>query len=209
MRARGRNALSVSNKKVYTCIILQESWLKACHCTHSINREWYLGVQMWVSQTLVEKTSSTTWNKQDHYPCYFLEQNIHYVKWKRKKVLFILVEARLNYVLKLLLPKCFIVQKLSGWFYHTDGKRCAFCLTCGNKPLEIRTNDFTRIGTFEIILSHCCLFIWLCLRQDSKQFNKLWVTNFKKLCMTKKKVIFAAALIYLNYTVDNSFKLSS
>ena len=116
--------------------------------------------------------------------------------------MFILVEARLNYVLKLLLTKCFIVQKLSGWFYQTDGKRCALCLTCGNKPLEIRTNDFTRIGTFEIILSHCCLFIWLCLRQDSKQFNKLWVTNFKKLCMTKKKVIFAAPLIYLNYTVD-------
>ena len=121
--------------------------------------------------------------------CYFLEQNIHYVKWKRKNVLFILVEACLNYVLKLLLPKCFIVQKLSGWFYHTDGKRCGFCLTCGNKPLEIRTNDFTRIVTFEIILSHFCLFIWLCLRQDSKQFNKLWVTNFKKLCMTKKSHI--------------------
>ena len=68
LRARGRNALSVSNKKVYTCIILQESWLKACHCSHSINRECYLGVQMWVSQTLVGKTSSTTWNKQDHYP---------------------------------------------------------------------------------------------------------------------------------------------
>ena len=79
--------------------------------------------------------------------CYFLEQNIHYVKWKRKNVLFILVEARLNYVLKLLLPKCFIVQKLSGWFYHTDGKRCAFCLTCGKKPLEIRTNDFTSFKT--------------------------------------------------------------
>ena len=128
---------------------------------------------------------------------------------KKKKCIVYSGRSASKLCFKLLLPKCFIVQKLSGWFYHTDGKRCAFCLTCGNKPLEIRTNDFTRIGTFEIILSHCCLFIWLCLRQDSKQFNKLWVTNFKKLCMTKKKVIFAAALIYLNYTVDNSFKLSS
>ena len=117
--------------------------------------------------------------------CYFLEQNIHYVKWKRKNVLFILVEARLNYVLKLLLPKCLIVQKLSGWFYHTDGKRCVFCLTCGNKPLEIKTNDFTRIGTFEIILSHCCLFIWRCLRQDSKQFNNEW--QISRNCVLRKK----------------------
>ena len=31
LKARGRNALDAQNKEVYTCIILQESWLKACH----------------------------------------------------------------------------------------------------------------------------------------------------------------------------------
>ena len=31
LKARGWNALNVQNKEVYTCIILQESWLKACH----------------------------------------------------------------------------------------------------------------------------------------------------------------------------------
>ena len=31
LKARGRNALNAQNKEVYTCIILQESWLKACH----------------------------------------------------------------------------------------------------------------------------------------------------------------------------------
>ena len=30
MKARGWNALNVQNKEVYTCIMLQESWLKAC-----------------------------------------------------------------------------------------------------------------------------------------------------------------------------------
>ena len=29
MKARGWNALNVQNKEVYTCIMLQESWLKA------------------------------------------------------------------------------------------------------------------------------------------------------------------------------------
>ena len=31
LKARGRNALNAQNKEIYTCIILQESWLKACH----------------------------------------------------------------------------------------------------------------------------------------------------------------------------------
>ena len=31
LKARGRNALNAQNKEVYKCIILQESWLKACH----------------------------------------------------------------------------------------------------------------------------------------------------------------------------------
>ena len=43
--------------------------------------------------------------------------------------------------------KCFIVKKLLGRFYHTDGKRCAFCLTYDDEALGRRTNDFTRIGT--------------------------------------------------------------
>ena len=54
--------------------------------------------------------------------------------------------------------KCFIVHKLSGWFYPTDGKRCA-CLTCGDIAVGRKTNDFTRIGTFEIISSHYCVLI--------------------------------------------------
>ena len=33
--------------------------------------------------------------------------------------------------------------------------------------------------------------------------------KFQETVYNEKKVIFAAALIYLNYTVDNSFKLSS
>ena len=36
--------------------------------------------------------------------------------------------------------KYFIVHKLSGWFYHTDGKRCAFCLTCGKKSERFYKN---------------------------------------------------------------------
>ena len=54
--------------------------------------------------------------------------------------------------------KCFIVHKLSGWFYHADGKRCARCLTCGDEALG-RANDFTRIGTFQIISSHYYVLI--------------------------------------------------
>ena len=50
--------------------------------------------------------------------------------------------------------KCFIVHKLSGWFYHTDGKSYAICLTCGDEAVGRRANDFTRIGTFEIVSSY-------------------------------------------------------
>ena len=31
LKARGRNALNAQNKEIYTCIILQESWLKVCY----------------------------------------------------------------------------------------------------------------------------------------------------------------------------------
>ena len=55
--------------------------------------------------------------------------------------------------------KCFVVHKLSGWFYHTDGKSCALCLTCGDEAVGRRANDFTRIGTFEIISSHYYVLI--------------------------------------------------
>ena len=55
--------------------------------------------------------------------------------------------------------KCFIVHKLSGWFSHTDGKSCALCLTCGDEAVGRRANDFTRIGTFEIISSHYSVLI--------------------------------------------------
>ena len=74
------------------------------------------------------------------------------------------------------------MHKLSGWFYQTDGKSCALCLTCGDEAVGRRANDFTRIGkkkkkkkkrigTFEIISSHyyvlvsslkfiCIAFAW-------------------------------------------------
>ena len=55
--------------------------------------------------------------------------------------------------------KCFIVHKLLIWFYHTDGKRCAVCLTSDDEAVGRGTNDFARIGTFEIISRHCYLFI--------------------------------------------------
>ena len=55
--------------------------------------------------------------------------------------------------------KCFIVHKLSGSFYHTDGTSCALCLTCGDEAVGRRANDFTRIGTFEIISSHYYVLI--------------------------------------------------
>ena len=55
--------------------------------------------------------------------------------------------------------KCLIVHNLSGWVYHTDGKRCAFCLTCGDEAVARKTNDFTRIGTFEIISSYYYVLI--------------------------------------------------
>ena len=38
-------------------------------------------------------------------------------------------------------------------------KRCALCLTCGAEALGRRANDFTRIGTFEIISSHYSVLI--------------------------------------------------
>ena len=53
--------------------------------------------------------------------------------------------------------KCFIVHKLSGCFYQK--KRCALCLTCGAEAVGRRADDFTRIGTFEIISSHYSVLI--------------------------------------------------
>ena len=53
--------------------------------------------------------------------------------------------------------KCFIVHKLSGWFYQTDGKSYALGLT--DEAVGRRANDFTRIGTFEIISSHYYVLI--------------------------------------------------
>ena len=51
--------------------------------------------------------------------------------------------------------KCFIVYRLFRWFHRTDGKRCGFCLTCGDKALGRRANDLTKIaGNFEVISSH-------------------------------------------------------
>ena len=37
---------------------------------------------------------------------------------------------------------------------YRDGKRCASCLTCSDEALGRRSNDFTRVGTFEIISNH-------------------------------------------------------
>ena len=110
------------------------------------------------------------------------------------------------------LADCFIVHKLSRWFYHTDGKRCASCLTCSDEALGRRSNDFTRIATFEIISNHYYELIQHFLRQDSGQFNKLSIVwkgrkQISRQCVWRKtKVMFAAPLIYLNYTVDDSLK---
>ena len=104
------------------------------------------------------------------------------------------------------------MHKLSGWFYHADGKSCALCLTCGDEAVGRRANDFTRIGTFEIISSHYYVLIERCLRQDRRQFNKLWVIlkNVSKIQDTvydeKKIDIFAAIIVYLNYIDDDSLK---
>ena len=75
--------------------------------------------------------------------------------------------------------KCFIVHKLSEWVYHTDGKH-AFCLTCGDEAVARKTNDFTRIGIFEIIASYYY------------EFNKLWVIlkerkQISRNCVRRKK----------------------
>ena len=60
------------------------------------------------------------------------------------------------------------MHKLSGWFYHTDGKSCALCLTCGDEAVGRRANDFTRIGTFEIISSH-----WFNVAWDKTEDNSI------------------------------------
>ena len=57
--------------------------------------------------------------------------------------------------------KCFLVYRLLRWFHLTDGKHCAFCLTCGDKALGSRANDLTKIvGNFAIIiyLAYQCKF---------------------------------------------------
>ena len=84
-----------------------------------------------------------------------------------------------------------IVHKLSEWVYHTDGKR-AFCLTCGDEAMARKTNDFTRIGTFEIISSYYYVLIKRYLRQNRRQFNKLRVTlkerkQISRNCVRRKK----------------------
>ena len=56
--------------------------------------------------------------------------------------------------------KCFILYRFLRWFHHTDGKHCAFCLTCGDKALGRRANDLTKIaGNFAIISSHYYVLI--------------------------------------------------
>ena len=102
--------------------------------------------------------------------------------------------------------KCFIAHKLSGWFYHTDGKRCAFFLTSSNEAVGRGTNDFIRIGTFEIISSHCYLFLWRFLGKVSRQMQLTMRNKFQETVYDEKKIIFAAPLIYLNYTIDDSLK---
>ena len=66
--------------------------------------------------------------------------------------------------------KCFIVHKLSEWVYHTDGKR-AFCLTCGDEAVARKTNDFTRMGTFEIISS--TITCWLNVTWDKTEDSSI------------------------------------
>ena len=102
--------------------------------------------------------------------------------------------------------KCFIAHKLSGWFYHTDGKRCAFFLTSSNEAVGRGTNDFIRIGTFEIISSHCYLFLWRFLEKVNRQMQLTMRNKFQETVYDEKKIIFAAPLIYLNYTIDDSLK---
>ena len=56
---------------------------------------------------------------------------------------------------------------------YRDAKRCASCLTRGDEALGRRSNDFTRVGTFEIISNHYHELIKGFLRQDSGKFNEL------------------------------------
>ena len=67
--------------------------------------------------------------------------------------------------------KCFIVHKSLGRFYHTNCTLCAFCLTSSDEVVGRGKKDLIRIATFEIISSHCYLFLWSCLEQVSRQFN--------------------------------------
>ena len=78
--------------------------------------------------------------------------------------------------------KCFIAHKLSGWFYHTDGKRCA-----SNEAVGRGTNDFIRIGTFEIISSHCYLFLWRFLGKVSRQMQLTMRNKFQETVYDEKK----------------------
>ena len=147
------------------------SSLNSYFCEVEIKRKWNLpSFQMWVSQTLGEKTSSAAWKKQDHLKetrslslnFIFLNKTFTVLNNRRKCIVYS-GKMRLNYVLKLtecVKPaKCFIVHKLLIWFYHAGGKRCAVCLTSDDEAVGRGTNDFTRIGTFEIISRHCYLFI--------------------------------------------------
>ena len=71
------------------------------------------------------------------------------------------------------LAQCFIVHKLSRWFYHTDGKRCASCLTCSDEALGRKSNDSTRIGTFEIISNHYIITSWFNVPWDKAVDNSV------------------------------------
>ena len=142
------------------------SSLNSYFCVVEIKRKWNLpSFQMWVSQTLGEKTTSATWKKQDHLKgtrslslnFIFLNKTFTVLNNRGKCIVYSGKNAPNAFSVKP--TKCFIVHKLLIWFYHTDGKRCAVCLTSDDEAVGRGTNDFTRIGTFEIISRHCNLFI--------------------------------------------------
>ena len=148
------------------------SSLNSYFCVVEIKRKWNLpSFQMWVSQTLGEKTTSATWKKQDHLKetrslslnFIFLNKTFTMLNNGGK---FIVYSGKSAPEMCFKTPtecvkqaKCFILHKLSGWIYHKDGKRRAFCLTCGDKAVGRKLNGFTRTATFQIISSHYYVLI--------------------------------------------------
>ena len=146
--------------------------LNSYFCVVEIKRKWNLpSFQMEVSQTLGEKTTSAAWKKQDHLKgtrtlslnFIFLNKTFPALNNRGKCIAYSgknAPELRFKTPTECVKPaKCFIVHKLLGWFYHTDGKGCAFFLTSDDKAVGRGSNDFTRTETFEIISRHCYLFI--------------------------------------------------